>query len=190
MNTTILLLSLLACGAADSNFDTADTGLELDTGFGEALQLRPSAGPRQIDRDGDGFPAADDCNDLNPSIHPGADEVCDGIDNDCDGLVDDADAGLVGGLQVWADRDGDGWGDPADSWAFCDLVPSGWTYNAEDCDDTDAGQPAVYFPDADGDGCGSNVPGMPVALSCDGVPDGYADNHDDCDDTDPEVCGC
>ena len=43
------------------------------------------------DADDDGFVAADDCDDDDQTIHPGADEVAyDGIDQDCDGtdLVD------------------------------------------------------------------------------------------------------
>jgi len=32
-----------------------------------------------------------DCNDAYSNVHPGAQEVCDGIDNDCNGLVDDND---------------------------------------------------------------------------------------------------
>lgn len=35
--------------------------------------------------------AAADCNDGNPSIHPGAAEICDGKDQDCNGAVDEID---------------------------------------------------------------------------------------------------
>jgi len=36
----------------------------------------------------DHLPDGGDCDDADPAIHPGAEDVCDGIDNNCDGLVD------------------------------------------------------------------------------------------------------
>lgn len=58
-----------------------------------------------LDGDGDGFgvestttactepqgyaPQAGDCDDADPAINPGVDDLCDGIDQDCDGIPDD-----------------------------------------------------------------------------------------------------
>ncbi len=44
------------------------------------------------DIDNDGVKAAQDCNDENPDVRPGAQELCDGIDNNCDGVMDESSA--------------------------------------------------------------------------------------------------
>ena len=45
--------------------------------------------PTCVDADADGFNAAEDCDDDDPQVHPGAEEVCDEIDNNCDDQVDE-----------------------------------------------------------------------------------------------------
>jgi Putative metal-binding motif len=62
----------------------------------------PQVGPTCTDQDGDGFAleggvcGPTDCNDGDPSINPGAEEICtDGVDNNCNGLVDAADPAAV-----------------------------------------------------------------------------------------------
>ncbi len=42
-----------------------------------------------LDNDGYNRECENDCNDANPLIHPGAQELCDGLDNNCNGLIDE-----------------------------------------------------------------------------------------------------
>ncbi len=65
---------------------------------------RPEAVPIDCDLaddDADGYPpAGGDCDDADPTVHPGADEVADGVDQDCDDVIDE-------GTEAF-DDDGDG----------------------------------------------------------------------------------
>ncbi len=42
----------------------------------------------KADFDGDGAVLGADCDDEDPTVHPGATELADGVDNDCDGAID------------------------------------------------------------------------------------------------------
>ena len=156
-------------------------------------------GPVLADADGDGFPAALDCDDTDASVHPEAEEICDGVDNDCDGDIDE---GLL--ITVYADADADGYGDAGSSTEGCPGM-SGYVEDATDCDDTD---PDVYpgasewcdgvdndcdgeidndvdigiwYLDADGDGHGDARTSVEDCAQ----PSGYVDVGDDCDDSEP-----
>ncbi len=85
------------------------------------------------DADRDGY-AADDCDDADGAVHPGATEQCDGIDNDCDGTADGPDA--VDAAEYWGDADDDGFGAGA-STVGC-APSSGAASNGGDCDDSRA----------------------------------------------------
>lgn len=131
-----------------------------------------------VDADGDGFDADVDCDDADAGVHPGAEEVCDGVDNDCDGTVD---TDAVDATRWFTDADGDGHGDPAESVEACEQ-PDGAVASADDCDDADAAvsPETVWYADGDGDGYGDAATTVAACVQ----PEGAVDNADDCDDTD------
>jgi len=83
-----------------------------------------------------------DCDDSASSVHPGADELCNGIDDDCNGVLDN---NPIDGIDWYADSDADGFGDVNSQVNACDTPGPEFVEDlAGDCDDTD---PAVN-PDA------------------------------------------
>ncbi|MEM9067013.1 MAG: MopE-related protein, partial [Myxococcota bacterium] len=51
--------------------------------------------PGDLDIDGDGSPAAEDCNEADPNISPLAMELCNLMDEDCDEMIDEGNPGLL-----------------------------------------------------------------------------------------------
>ncbi len=179
-------------------------------GIPDLVGVMDSSGtPRRIvvwegnsDGDDDGYPAAEDCNDDNPNINPGAAELCgNGIDDDCDGVVDPS-----SGPTWYADVDGDGHGDPLTASTSC---PTGNAVSlGDDCNDGDAsiapGAPETcdgvdqdcngtidddpvnaptFYEDNDGDGFGDgSLPVQACTAPADAVVSGA-----DCNDDDVQV---
>jgi hypothetical protein len=134
-----------------------------------------------IDNDEDGVGScAGDCNDEEPSVYPGAVEVCDGLDNDCDSVVDpdtSTDAGYW-----WVDMDGDGYGDStAEPIMSCDGA-EGLAANDTDCDDMNIAinPEAEDICDGEDNNCDGEVDEGAPDLNTDGDPD-CTDGDDDND---------
>jgi len=98
------------------------------------------------DEDGDGYENIYDCNDLDATVHPNANDECDFLDNDCDGEVDEGHSN-----SWWHDIDGDGFGDathgPPDALECANVMGAGplnpngignMAPNNDDCDDNNA----------------------------------------------------
>lgn len=112
----------------------------------------------------------DDCDDTDATVFPEAEELCEGFDNDCDARVDE------GGL-LYADQDGDGYGDPDQSGTTCELLDSPHALTGEDCDDEDA---AVHPGAAEVcDELDRDCDGSPHAEDAEGCTDFLLDADDD-----------
>ena len=148
------------CGLACEDGDCPE-GFVCEDVLG-GVQCIPESGTCEpcFDPDGDGYGIgpeciALDCNEEDPEMNPGAPELCDGMDNNCNDEIDEP--GADGGDRWYADRDGDGAGDPDD---FTEACGPSDEYPFPSDDDCDVTNPDVY-------------PGAPDF--CDGL-----DN--DCDD--------
>lgn len=74
-----------AAAAAADSVDSGDSAGDSATGD-TAPDTAADTGPTGTDADGDGVSVEEgDCDDANPSVHPGAEEWCDPLDHDCDG---------------------------------------------------------------------------------------------------------
>jgi hypothetical protein len=152
--------------------------------------------------------SADDCDDNNGAIHPGAAEVCDGVDNNC---ASGADEGVM--TTYYRDLDNDGHGNAGATMAAC-SAPSGYVSSSDDCDDNtnlrypgkaevcdgvdnncnvtvDEGVTSTFYRDFDGDGYGTTGD---TQQRC-AAGGGYIANNTDCNDNSssihpntPEVC--
>ena len=145
---------------------------------------------------------AGDCDDTESFAHPSAFEICDAIDNNCDGNIDES--GAIGSIDFFEDYDGDGFGNANITVLSC-TVPTGYTTNSDDCNDTDglvspdgtetcnqiddncdgtvdeeAIDASIWNIDYDSDGFGSSSYTVTQCTQ----PTGYVADSSDCDDTD------
>ena len=147
-----LFLVAVGCGADTAEKPQSDDAVSEDTAS-ESVVFE--------DRDRDGHLAADDCDDLDHRVFPGAPETCDGKDNDCNGQTDEG-----------FDLDGDG------AWNMAECA------HGNDCDDSD---PEIPKGERPYDGIDQDCDGEDLTdVDRDGF-DGRSGGGNDCDDFDETV---
>jgi hypothetical protein len=155
------------------------------------------------DDDDDKVADAADCAPLNPAVHPGQQEACNGQDDNCDGLADegfpDTDGdGKMDCVEVdkdgdgapdaadncpsvpnpdQADLDGDGVGDKCDQDVDGDGIPNG----LDDCPQTFNPGQADLDADGDGDPCDTDDDGDGVLDDADNCPTAFNPGQEDLD---------
>lgn len=136
------------------------------------------------DRDGDGYTTEDDCDDADPSVHPGAPERCDERDQDCDGGIDEV---AIDATAFYSDNDGDGYGLGSPFFA-CAPPTDRWSAVRGDCNDRDPAisPEAVETCDQRDENCDGEVDEGFVCgeIQCDDGIDDDQDGAIDCEDPD------
>lgn len=193
-------------------------GAELTFNFGITGLLAPvdlrandceNGTPASYDEDADGYTSCSgDCDDSDPSAHPGADEVADGVDQDCDGVIDegteaydddgdgytelegdcnDGDEAVHPGMTEDFDNGKDDDCDGVTDYGGKDLDSDGYALDAGDCDDDDD----TVYPGAEelADGIDNDCDGTidEGTINYDDDGDGMSEAAGDCDDTDDTI---
>lgn len=179
--TAFALIALVGCSAESGTNVAEDTDIEADAvgpDGGDAAQDTTesdgSAAPTCIDEDGDRYgefcEAGPDCNDSNPAVLPGAEELCDGFDNNCNDRVDEGCTCVEGAVESCYDGAPDvrGVGICQDGLRTC--LGGDWTA----CDNSFPGEEICDGVDND----------------CDGeLDEGVSNDCGGCGFVPPEVCG-
>jgi len=131
---------------ADSDTDTHNWYVDGDAdGYGEdgstpvvTCQIIPGSATR-----------AGDCDDADPTLNPGVDELCNAsdIDEDCDGKVDELDPETPP-TDYYIDTDGDGYGASSTLYVTCDDVV-GYVTLGGDCDEGNTAVSPEAFDDCE-----------------------------------------